>query len=229
MGQEFFAGYIVEKSLSVDNLFVFLLLFDFFKVPPAYQNRVLTWGIYGSIVMRALMIGIGAAALEHFRGVLLIFAGILVYSALQVLLDVATEEAENSQNNNDDTQQHNGIKNNPVVLMSRFLCDSNDTCDVDQFDDESGTTHPVVLFSNSLFSSTSEYDGDRFFTITEDGIRKATPLFVCMVAVELSDVVFAVDSIPAVFGVTEVSKGRLDCLHCTTINLVVLLDDPCTF
>jgi predicted tellurium resistance membrane protein TerC len=202
VGQEFFAGYIVEKSLSVDNLFVFLLLFDYFQVPTPYQNRILSWGIYGSIVMRAIMIGLGAAALMNFRGILLVFAGILIYSAFQVLVDVR----------DDDNETENDLSNNPVVMFSRYLCDSKDSCDLDEFDENQNDSraNPVVIFSRSLFPSTNVYDGDRFFTI-EDGIKKATPLFVCMIAVELSDVVFAVDSIPAVFGVTEVSEEYETC------------------
>jgi len=131
VGQEFFAGYIVEKSLSVDNLFVFLLLFDFFQVPPAYQGRVLTWGIYGSVVMRAVMIGLGAAALKHFHGVLLIFAAILIYSSVQVLVDV-------------EEQQQADLSSNPVVRFSRSLCESNDTCDVDHFDSQRRPARPIL-------------------------------------------------------------------------------------
>lgn len=203
VSQEYFAGYIVEKSLSVDNLFVFLLLFDYFQVPTAYQNRVLTWGIYGSIIMRAIMIAMGAAALEHFRAVLLVFAAILIYSALQVLFEVEEEqaillEAKGGEESLD-------LHNNPVVWLSQHLCENSDSCDVDAIDfNDANAANPVVLLSRSLFPSTHEYDGDRFFTIDPvDGMKKATPLFVCMVAVELSDVVFAVDSIPAVFGVTN--------------------------
>jgi predicted tellurium resistance membrane protein TerC len=194
VGEEYFAGYIVEKSLSVDNLFVFLLLFDYFKVPTQYQGRILSWGIYGSVVMRAIMIGLGAAALQHFRGILLVFAGILIYSAIQVLEDVEEELVE----------KENDIRDNPVVKFSKFLCESNEECSVDDLSDEE-LNNPVVMLSRNIFPSTNQYDGDRFFTI-ENGVKKATPLFVCMVAVELSDVVFAVDSIPAVFGVTEVSS-----------------------
>lgn len=209
VGEEFFAGYIVEKSLSVDNLFVFLLLFDFFDVPSSYQNRVLTWGIYGSVIMRSIMIALGAAALQNFRGILLIFAGILIYSALQVLVDVEQDEYDNTAAAaNGGGATSNDLSFNPVVMLSRSLCESNDSCDIDEFDNDDGAlANPVVMFSRSLIPSTTAYDGDRFFTI-ENGVKKATPLFVCMVAVELSDVVFAVDSIPAVFGVTEVRKWQ---------------------
>ncbi|GKY91737.1 hypothetical protein MPSEU_000145500 [Mayamaea pseudoterrestris] len=159
-GQEFFAGYLVEQSLSVDNLFVFLLLFDYFKVPLAYQNRVLNWGIYGAIIFRAVMIGLGAALLQKFHVILLVFAGILVYSSAKVFAGSNEEEDEDDPSNNQ-----------------------------------------IVKFSKSLFRSVDYYDEDRFF-VQVDGMRAATPLFICMVAVEISDIVFAIDSIPAVFGVT---------------------------
>lgn len=161
---EFFAGYLVEQSLSIDNLFVFLLLFDYFKVPLLLQDRVLSYGIYGAVVMRAGMIGLGAVALERFRGILLIFAGILVYSSATVLISLVSGGEEEEE--------------------------------------EDMGENAIVKFSKSLFSATDQFDGNNFFTV-EDGIRKVTPLFLCLVAVEISDVVFAIDSVPAVFGVTE--------------------------
>lgn len=169
-GEEFFAGYLVEQSLSVDNLFVFLLLFEYFRVPIQYQDRVLNWGIYGAVVMRAIMIGLGAAAIHNFRAILLVFAAILVYSSGKFFVGGDEEEEDPSENS-------------------------------------------IVKFSRSLFPSTDYYDGDRFFTLAADGIRKATPLFICMVAVEISDIVFAVDSIPAVFGVTEVRRKQIKFDH----------------
>lgn len=159
--EEFFAGYLVEQSLSVDNLFVFLLLFDYFRVPLSSQDRVLNWGIYGAIVMRAGMIGVGAAALERFHAILLLFAGILVYSSAKTLIPGDEEEEEEDLNEN-----------------------------------------TIVKFSRNLFDSTDKFDGNNFFTVI-DGVKMATPLFICMIALEISDVVFAVDSIPAVFGVTS--------------------------
>mmetsp|Transcript_3567 Transcript_3567/g.8144 ORF Transcript_3567/g.8144 Transcript_3567/m.8144 type:complete len:407 (-) Transcript_3567:147-1367(-) len=157
---EFYAGYLLEQSLSIDNLLVFLLLFEYFKVPMEYQNRVLNWGIIGSIVMRATMIGVGAVALREFREVLLVFAAILLFSSFKVIVGDDDDEEEDLSNN------------------------------------------AIVKFANNLFQSTDQFDGDRFFT-EMDGIRKATPMLLCMIAVEISDVVFAVDSIPAIFGVTE--------------------------
>jgi len=163
LGTEFFAGYLVEQSLSIDNLFVFLLLFDYFKVPLSNQDRVLTYGIYGSVVMRALMIGLGSVALQRYQAILLVFAGILVYSSANSLIGYFSGDEE---------------------------------------EDEDMGENAIVKFSRKLFATTDSFDGNKFFTIDE-GIRKATPLFICLVAVEISDVVFAVDSIPAVFGVTE--------------------------
>lgn len=169
--EEFFAGYLLELSLSVDNLLVFLLLFEYFQIPSKYQNRVLNYGIIGAVMMRAIMIGAGAVAIHRFHAVLLGFAGILLYSSGQVLLGGDSDEEEDLSDN------------------------------------------LVVKFSNKLIKSTSNFDGDRFFTI-ENGIKVATPMLLCTVAVELSDVVFAVDSIPAVFGVTEVRIHTKCCHSC---------------
>jgi TerC family integral membrane protein len=160
--EEFYAGYLLEQSLSVDNLLVFLLLFEYFKIPSAYENRVLNWGIIGAIFMRAIMIGVGAVAIQQFHAVLLGFAAILIYSSAKILLGSEDDEEEDFSQNT------------------------------------------IVKFSNNIIKSTNQFDGDRFFTEL-DGVRLATPMFLCMVAVEFSDVVFAVDSVPAVFGVTEVS------------------------
>jgi TerC family integral membrane protein len=166
--EEFFAGYLLEQSLSVDNLLVFLLLFEYFKIPLSYQNRILNWGIIGAIVMRAAMIGAGAVALQQFHAVLLGFAAILIYSSAKVLIGSDDDEEEDFSQN------------------------------------------AIVKFSNNIIESTNQFDGDRFFTLV-DGVKMATPMLLCMVAVEFSDVVFAVDSIPAVFGVTEVSLQYSAC------------------
>lgn len=157
---EFYAGYLLEQSLSIDNLLVFLLLFEYFKIPLEYQNRILNWGIIGSVVMRATMIGLGSVALQDFREVLLVFAAVLLYSSIQLVIGDDDDEEEDLGEN------------------------------------------AIVKFANTLFKSTDKFEGDRFFTEI-DGIRLATPMLLCMIAVEISDVVFAVDSIPAIFGVTE--------------------------
>lgn len=170
--QEFFAGYIVEQSLSVDNLFVFLLLFDYFKVPLPYQDRVLTWGILGAVVMRLVMISLGGALIHTFKPVLLIFASILLYSSYESLKGLLPFAGENGEG---------------------------------EEEEEDMSENAIVKFSRSLFPTTSNFDGDNFFTMI-DGVKTATPLLLCLISVEISDIVFAVDSIPAVFGVTEVSQ-----------------------
>lgn len=157
---EFFAGYLVEQTLSVDNLFVFILLFEYFKVPPALQERALRWGVVGAVVMRGVMISVGVAAVRRFRSVTLVFAAILLASSLKLLTEGAASEDVRDDN--------------PVVRLARHLCDA-----VDYF------------------------DGDKFFTTLRDGRRVATPLLLCVLCIELSDFVFAVDSIPAVLAVSQ--------------------------
>ncbi|KAG6546708.1 hypothetical protein Mapa_011897 [Marchantia paleacea] len=156
---EFFAGYLLEQSLSVDNLFVFVLIFNYFRVPFAYQNRVLTYGIAGAVIFRATMIGLGIASLERFEGLNLFFAAILIFSSIKLFTE--------SEDEDDD------LSNNFIVKLCRKVL-------------------PV----------TSTYDGNKFLTVA-DGVTKATPLLLTLVVVELSDIAFAVDSIPAVFGVTR--------------------------
>jgi len=158
-GLQFFSGYLLEESLSVDNLFVFLLLFEYFKVPKAYQPRVLSWGIGGAIIMRAAFVFAGLAAIEQFKGVLVFFAAFLIFSSYKIISSGGEEEEDLSNNK-------------------------------------------VVKFAKKVVNSVDQYDGDRFFTI-EDGVKRATPLLLVLACVELSDVLFAVDSIPAVFGVTQ--------------------------
>jgi tellurite resistance protein TerC len=161
---EFTAGYVIELALSVDNLFVFLLLFGFFKVPESLQHRVLFWGIIGALIMRAGMIGAGALLLSRFHWIIYVFGAFLVITGIRMLRQ-GDDEMEPERN--------------PVLkLVRRFV--------------------PV----------TDHYEGDRFFTRAPWGpdriIRTvATPLFVVLVLVETTDLVFAVDSIPAVFGVTR--------------------------
>ncbi|XP_056858836.1 thylakoid membrane protein TERC, chloroplastic isoform X2 [Raphanus sativus] len=155
---EFFAGYLLEQSLSVDNLFVFVLVFKYFKVPLMYQNRVLTYGVAGAILFRFSLILLGTATLQRFEAVNLLLAALLLYSSFKLF---SSEE--------DDTD----LSDNFIVkTCQRFI--------------------PV----------TSSYDGNRFFT-KHNGIWKATPLLLTVAVIELSDVAFAVDSIPAVFGVTR--------------------------
>ena len=157
---EFVAGYLIEKSLSVDNLFVFLLLFRGFKVPAELQHRVLFWGVFGAILMRAGMIALGVALIQRFELILIVFAGLLIYSALRLLFEK------------------------------------------DEDEDEDLSQNWIVRFARRVLPLTEQYHGSRFTTVV-DGARRATPLLLVLVVVELSDVVFAVDSIPAVFGVSR--------------------------
>ncbi|GLI68669.1 hypothetical protein VaNZ11_013121 [Volvox africanus] len=157
--QEYFAGYLLEQSLSVDNLFVFVLVFNFLKTPVEAQNKVLTWGIATAAILRAVLIVLGVELVREFQPLLLVFAGILLFSSFKLLTT--------SDEDNDDDLSEN--------LIFRFC---------------------------ARFIKVSEtYDGDNFFTV-RNGVRMATPLLLTLAVVELSDVVFAVDSIPAVFGVT---------------------------
>ena len=158
LGLEFLTGYLVEKSLSVDNLFVILLIFGSFKVPDQYQHRVLFYGVLGAIVMRAFFIVLGAQLLHHFHWILYVFGLILVVTAIKFLRE---------------TDDHIDTKENwSLRLMRRFL------------------------------PSTETYHGPNFFVV-ENGIRKVTPLFMALVVIEATDLVFAVDSIPAVFAITQ--------------------------
>jgi tellurite resistance protein TerC len=151
-------GYLIEKALSVDNIFVFLVLFSFFKVPEIYQHRVLFWGVLGALVMRAIFIFAGGAFLAKFHWAIYVFGGILAITGLK-LLRAGDEQVDPE-------------KNFAVRFLRKFL--------------------PV----------TDGFRGDKFF-VRENGARMATPLFVCLGAVEATDVVFAVDSIPAIFAVTQ--------------------------
>ncbi|XP_020268025.1 thylakoid membrane protein TERC, chloroplastic isoform X2 [Asparagus officinalis] len=155
---EYFAGYLLEQSLSVDNLFVFVLIFKYFNVPVQYQNRVLSYGIAGAVVFRAIMILLGTATLQRFEAVNLLLASILLFSSYKLF---SSEEEETD-------------------LSDNF----------------------IVKTCQKFIPVTAYYDGDRFFTIQE-GVRKATPLLLTVAVIELSDIAFAIDSIPAVFGVTR--------------------------
>ncbi len=156
-GLEFLAGYLVELSLSVDNVFVFILVFSYFKVPAAYHHRVLFWGILGAIVMRAVFILLGIAVLERFHWVIYVFGAFLVYTGVKMALP---------------KKEHLDLAANPVVRLFR-----------------------------RLFPVSAEFDGDRFFTV-QNGRRVATPLAIVLIVVETTDLVFAVDSIPAILAIT---------------------------
>ncbi len=157
-GLAFLSGYLVEKALSVDNIFVFLMVFAFFKVPQKYQHRVLFWGILGALLFRAIFIALGAAILDKFFWSMLIFGAFLIFTGVKMLV-MKDKEMD--------------VQNNIVVkLVNRFI--------------------PV----------TEGYHGQNFFTRI-DGKLWATPLFVCLMVVEFTDIIFAVDSIPAIFAITQ--------------------------
>jgi tellurite resistance protein TerC len=154
---EFFSGYLIEKALSVDNVFVFLLIFTAFQVPQAYQRRVLIYGVLGAIVMRAVMIGAGAWVVSEFSWVLYLFGAFLLFTGIRML--VAVDSKPDLQNN------------------------------------------PVLRFARKHLRVAEGDHGNRFF-VTERGLRCVTPLFLVLVLIEATDLVFAVDSIPAIFAVT---------------------------
>lgn len=155
---EFFAGYLIEKSLSVDNIFVIILIFGYFKVPDEYQHRVLFWGILGALIMRIVFIFAGVELIHSFHWLIYLFGAFLIITAYKIF------RSENSQIN---------PGNNPVVkFVKRFV--------------------PI----------TSGYEGGAIFT-WQNGKLWATPLFLVMVTIETTDLIFAVDSIPAILAVTD--------------------------
>ncbi|KAG5550031.1 hypothetical protein RHGRI_015110 [Rhododendron griersonianum] len=172
---EFFAGYLLEQSLSVDNLFVFVLIFKYFKVPLSYQNRVLSYGIAGAIVFRLSIILLGSVTLQRFEAVNLVLAAILLYTSFKKFL-YSTLDTELAK-----------------ADMKLFGSEEEDSDLSDNF---------IVKTCQKFIPVTSNYDGNRFITL-QDGVWKATPLLLTVAVIELSDIAFAVDSIPAVFGVTR--------------------------
>jgi tellurite resistance protein TerC len=158
LGLEFLTGYLVEKSLSVDNLFVILLIFSSFRIPDKYQHRVLFYGVLGAMILRAIFIILGGTVTSFVRLDLYVFGGILVITAI------------------------------------KFLRESDEKIDVKE--------NWSIRIIRRIIPTSNAYNGNHFF-IKENGIRKATPLFLALIAVEVTDLIFAVDSIPAVFAVTQ--------------------------
>ncbi len=154
----FFTGYVIEKSLSVDNLFVFLLIFGYFKIPNQYQHKVLFYGILGALVMRAFFIWAGIAILERFSWVIYFFGAFLVYSGIKML-------APHS-------------------------------------DDHDLEKSWVITWTRKVFPTTPDFHDDKFF-VRANGVMHITPLFITLIFVEFSDLVFAIDSIPAIIGITN--------------------------
>ena len=154
----FITGYLIEQSLSADNIFVIVLIFGYFKIPDRYQHRVLFWGILGALVMRGAFIGMGSVLIQKFNWILYIFGAFLVFTGVKM----AVKQDE-------------------------------------EFDAESSI---VMKTARRFLRVTSQYHGQSFFT-RENGFLVATPLFLVLILVEFTDLVFAVDSIPAIFGITS--------------------------
>jgi tellurite resistance protein TerC len=157
-GAAYYAGYLIEKSLSVDNIFVFALLFGYFAVPNRYQHRVLFWGVLGALLLRAVFIAAGAEMLERFHWTIYLFGGFLVVTGVRML-------------------RHDSSETDPG-------------------------RNPVLRLLRRRVPMTEQYEGQKLF-VRRDGRRLATPLLAVLVTVETTDVVFAADSIPAVFAVTD--------------------------
>jgi tellurite resistance protein TerC len=158
-GLEWLTGYLIEYSLAVDNIFVFVLVFSAFAVPPQYRHRVLFWGIIGALLMRGAMIAVGAELIDRFHWILYVFGGFLVFTGLRMLFSKKDDHADLEQN-------------------------------------------PAVKLARRIFPISKEYDGQKFFTV-KNGVRMATPLFLVLVFIEFTDLIFAVDSIPAIFAITR--------------------------
>jgi len=155
---QFFTGYLLEKSLSVDNIFVIAMVFAYFSVPLAEQHRVLYWGVLGAVALRGIMIALGATLLDRFDWIVYLFGGLLIVSAAKMLVI-----------------RHDNIRPNRNI---------------------------AVRMTRRLFPITNKCQGNRFFVI-ENGVRAATPLFLAFLLVQTTDVVFAINSIPAIFSVTR--------------------------
>ncbi len=155
---EFTAGYLIEKALAVDNIFVFVVIFTAFAVPAIYQHRVLFWGVLGALAMRAVFIVAGGAFLQRFHWAIYVFGALLALTGVKLLLQ-RDQEVHPERN-------------------------------------------PIVRWFQKVFPTTTEFHGDKFLVL-KNGRRYATPLLLALVAVEVTDLIFAVDSIPAIFAVTQ--------------------------
>ena len=155
---QYFAGYLIEYSLSVDNMFVFVVIFSYFRVPKPYQHQVLFYGILGAMIFRGIFIAAGVALINNFEWVIYVFGVFLIYTAVKIARGGA--------------------------------------------EDIHPEDNPVLNFFQRRFRSVNRYDGQKLFTL-DNGKKVATPLFITLVFIEFTDILFAVDSIPAIFGVTK--------------------------
>lgn len=159
LGLEYMTGYIVEKALSVDNIFVIILIFNAFNVEKRNYHHVLFWGIFGAIIMRFIFIFTGAVLIAKFSWIMYVFGGFLIYTGLKMLKPEEDEKI--------DTEHH-----------------------------------PMVKFANKFFKIHNQFVGNKFF-VTIDRVKKITPLFLVLIIIEFTDLIFAVDSIPAIFSITK--------------------------
>ncbi|PIF62626.1 MULTISPECIES: TerC family protein [Flavobacterium] len=155
---EFFTGYVIEKALSVDNIFVFVLIFSYFKIPAIHQHRILFWGIIGALIMRAAFIFAGVALLEKFHWTIYVFGAILIYTGYKML------------------------KQKEIIIEPE--------------------KNPLIKLFRRVMPVTNELHGGKFF-VKQDGKRFATPLFLVLVLIETTDLIFAADSIPAILAITQ--------------------------
>lgn len=155
---EFLTGYLIEKTLSIDNIFVFVLVFGYFQVPPIYQHKVLFWGILGALLMRVIFIFAGVALIEKFHWTIYIFGAFLIYTGYK-MLSQKDKKMEPEKN-------------------------------------------PLILFVRKIMPISDQFEGGKFF-IRQNGKRYATPLFLVLVVIETTDLIFAVDSIPAILAITQ--------------------------
>src|SRR6195952_4558319 len=160
LGLEFITGYVVEYALSVDNIFVMVLIFTAFAVNPKYYHKVLLWGIIGAVVMRFLFIFVGAALIEQFHWILYLFGAFLVYTGVMMFINRNQEDEIDTEN------------------------------------------HRVVKFASKYFAVHPKFEGSKFF-IRIDHKKLITPLFLVLMIIEVTDLIFAVDSIPAIFSITK--------------------------
>jgi tellurite resistance protein TerC len=156
---QYFAGYLIEYSLSVDNMFVFIVIFDYFSIPFKYQHRVLFFGILGALIFRGIFIALGTVLVNTFDWVIPVFGVFLIYTAIRLAREGGGDEIHPEDN-------------------------------------------PVLKFAQRKFPSTTKFEGHSLFTV-ENGKKLATPLFITLIFIEFTDIVFAIDSIPAIFGITR--------------------------
>jgi tellurite resistance protein TerC len=158
IGAQYFAGYLIEYSLSVDNMFVFIVIFQYFSIPFKYQHRVLFFGILGALVFRGIFIALGTALIHNFEWIIYVFGAFLIFTAVRL-----------ARTGDEDIHPEN---------------------------------NPVLKFAQRRFPSTENFHGHDLFTV-ENGKKLATPLFITLVFIEVTDILFALDSIPAIFGITN--------------------------